>query len=92
MTQSEMRQAIQNERRVELAFEEHRYWDIRRWRIAEDVFSEPVKGMQIVLSQGNPSYQEINLVQAPFSERRYLYPIPYSEVNKNINMVQNPKW
>ena len=92
MTQREMREAIQNERRIELAFEEHRYWDIRRWRIAEDVFSEPVKGMQIVLSQGNPSYQEINLVQAPFSERRYLYPIPYSEVNKNINMVQNPKW
>ncbi|ULB33968.1 MULTISPECIES: RagB/SusD family nutrient uptake outer membrane protein [Proteiniphilum] len=92
MSQSKMREAIQNERRIELAFEEHRYWDIRRWRIAEDVFSEPVKGMQIVLSQGNPSYQEINLIQAPFNERRYLYPIPYSEVNKNINMVQNPKW
>lgn len=92
MTQTEMRQVIHNERRVELAFEEHRYWDIRRWRIAEDVFSEPIKGMQIVLSQGNPSYQEINLIHAPFSERRYLYPIPYSEVNKNINMVQNPKW
>lgn len=92
MTQSEMREVIRNERRVELAFEEHRYWDIRRWKIAGDIFSAPIKGMQIVLSQGNPSYQEIDLISAPFSERRYLYPIPYSEVNKNKNMVQNPKW
>jgi len=92
MTQSEMREVIRNERRIELAFEEHRYWDIRRWKIAVDVFSEPIKGMQIVLSQGNPSYQEIDLITAPFNERRYLYPIPYAEVNKNKNMVQNPKW
>jgi SusD family. len=92
MTQHEMREVIRNERRIELAFEEHRYWDLRRWRIAEDVFSEPVKGMQIVLSQGNPSYQEVDLITVSFNERRYLYPIPYSEVNKNKNMVQNPKW
>jgi hypothetical protein len=92
MTQSEMREVIRNERRIELAFEDHRYWDIRRWRIAEDLFSEPVKGMQIVLSQGVPFYQETDLISAPFIERRYLYPIPYSEVNKNDNMIQNPKW
>ncbi|MDR1682161.1 MAG: RagB/SusD family nutrient uptake outer membrane protein, partial [Candidatus Symbiothrix sp.] len=42
MTKDEMRQAIQNERRIEMAFEEQRYWDIRRWRIAEDVFAEPL--------------------------------------------------
>lgn len=92
MTQSEMREVIRNERRIELAFEDHRYWDIRRWRIAEDLFSEPVKGMQIVLSQGTPFYQETDLITATFIERRYLYPIPYSEVNKNDNMIQNPKW
>ena len=34
MTQAEMREVIQNERRIEMAFEEQRYWDIRRWRIA----------------------------------------------------------
>lgn len=33
LTQAEMRKVIQNERRIELAFEEHRYWDIRRWRL-----------------------------------------------------------
>ena len=43
MSQAEMRSVIQNERRIEMAFEEQRYWDIRRWRIAEDIFKSPLK-------------------------------------------------
>lgn len=91
-TKDEMREIIQNERRIELAFEEHRFYDIRRWRLAEKVFAEPLRGMRIVQGVGGYTYSEIDVLEAPFETKRYLYPIPYSEVNKNKNMVQNPNW
>lgn len=92
MSQKEMREVIRNERRIEMAFEEQRFWDIRRWRIAEEVFSTPLKGMSIVKNLSDVSYTEIDVLNVNFEEKRYLYPIPYSEVIKNSNMVQNPKW
>ena len=92
MTQDEMREVIRNERRIELAFEEHRFYDIRRWRIAEQLFSQPLQGMQVVESQGMTTYTRIDVLKVNFEARNNLYPIPYSEVNKNRNMVQNPNW
>jgi len=92
MTQSEMRTVIQNERRIEMAFEEQRYWDIRRWRLAENIFTNPLKGMVIVSSLGSLSFNEVDVLSVTFDTKRYLYPIPYSEVIKNKNMIQNPKW
>lgn len=92
MTKEEMRKAIQNERRIEMAFEEQRYWDIRRWRIAEDVFRNPLKGMSIVKNLTSVVYTEVDVLTVNFEERRYLYPLPYSEVIKNSRMIQNPGW
>lgn len=92
MTKDEMREVIHNERRIELAFEEHHYFDIRRWREAESIFATPVTGMQIIPSSSGYIYQEQNLVNVTFTNKMYLYPIPYSEVIKNKNMVQNPNW
>jgi hypothetical protein len=92
MTQDEMRQVIRNERRIEMAFEEQRYYDIRRWRIAEQVFAKPLQGMQIVQSSGTTTYSRVDVLNVNFTTRNYLYPIPFSEVNKNRNMVQNPNW
>jgi hypothetical protein len=92
MTQAEMRQVIQNERRIEMTFEEQRYWDIRRWRIAEDIFQTPLKGMNIVKTLTSTTYTEVDVLKGNFEEKNYLYPIPYTEVIKNSNMVQNPKW
>lgn len=99
MNQTQMREIIQNERRIEMAFEEQRYWDIRRWRIAERVFQEPLKGLVIVKNGGVLEYNAVNVLNAPFIDnnsneryRRYFYPIPYSEVIKNSNMIQNPGW
>lgn len=92
MTKEEMREAIQNERRIEMAFEEQRYWDIRRWRIAEDVFRNPLKGMSIVKNMTSVVYTEVDVLTVNFEERRYLYPLPYSEVIKNSRMIQNPGW
>ena len=92
MTKDEMRIVIQNERRIEMAFEEQRFWDIRRWRLAEDLFKTPLKGMSIVKNFTSLTYTEIDVLTANFTEKNYLFPIPYSEVIKNSNMVQNPKW
>lgn len=92
MDKEEMRAVIQNERRIELAFEEHRYWDIRRWKIAEDVFNQPIEGLVIINSAGVMIPNFVDVLSTSFEERQYLYPIPYSEVIKNQNMVQNPGW
>ena len=92
MTQAEMRTVIQNERRVEMAFEEQRYWDIRRWKIAENVFKKPLRGLSIQITGAKTNYYEIDVMSATFDAKRYFYPIPYSEVIKNKNMVQNPNW
>ncbi|HJD76789.1 MAG TPA: RagB/SusD family nutrient uptake outer membrane protein [Bacteroides reticulotermitis] len=92
MTQTEMRTVIQNERRVEMAFEEQRYWDIRRWKIAENVFKKPLRGLSIQITGAKTNYYEIDVMSATFDAKRYFYPIPYSEVIKNKNMVQNPNW
>ena len=89
---AEMREIIRNERRIEMAFEEQRYWDIRRWRIAEDIFKEPLKGLNIQVVGNKTIYNEVNVLSAEFDTKRYFYPTPYSEVIKNGNMIQNPNW
>lgn len=91
-TQAEMRKIIQNERRIEMAFEEQRYWDIRRWRIAEEVFRKPLRGLNIQIAGTVANYYENVVLSPTFDVKRYFYPIPYSEVIKNKNMVQNPNW
>lgn len=93
MTKDEMRKTIQNERRIELAFEEHRYWDIRRWKTAETLSNIPLHGMSIIKGSSGRLIYSLNEVFTPvFIKKQYLYPIPYDEVVKNDNMVQNPGW
>lgn len=99
VSQDSMRNLIHNERRIEMAFEEQRYFDIRRWKIAGDgqaVMNKPRRGVQITSSFGAFTYTPINVLPAifpgTFTSKRYLYPIPYDEVAKNPQMKQNPGW
>jgi hypothetical protein len=92
MTQVEMRAAIQNEWRIEFAFEEHRYFDIRRWKLAETVMNQPHTGVTITKIGSNLTYSPITILTTTFAKKQYLYPIPYNEVAKNPNMKQNPGW
>lgn len=95
MDQTQMRAAIQNERRIEMAFEEHRFWDIRRWKIAAAAYNtSPLQGLDIQqLSSGAINYNPLSVLTTAFSDpKMYLYPIPYSEVVKNPQMKQNPSW
>jgi hypothetical protein len=95
MDQQAMRNFIRNERRVEMAFEEQRYWDIRRWKIAAQVYnSAPLRGLDLQLSSGGQLfYNPIQVLKTVFRDpQMYLYPVPYSEVIKNNQMRQNPMW
>jgi hypothetical protein len=93
MTKEEMRTTIQNERRVELAFEESRYWDIRRWKLAETTMNQQRTGVSIVKLGTTLNYNPVNVLTTRFdAPKMYLYPVPYDEVQKNPNMKQNPGW
>ncbi|RYU87300.1 RagB/SusD family nutrient uptake outer membrane protein [Mucilaginibacter terrigena] len=93
MTKDEMRIVIHTERRVELAFEESRFWDLRRWKLAETTMNQPRTGMVITKVGSAISYNPTNVLTTRFdAPKMYLYPIPYDEVQKNPNMKQNPGW
>ncbi|MDB5135061.1 MAG: hypothetical protein JWP37_1664 [Mucilaginibacter sp.] len=93
LSQAGMRTVVQNERRIELAFEENRFFDIRRWKIAETVMNLPRRGETIIQSGNATTYNIINVLTTKFTQpKMYLYPIPYDEVLKNPNMKQNPGW
>lgn len=91
--QLEMRKIIQNERRIELAYEDHRFFDIRRWKTAETVMNQPIKGMKIVNTNGTLNYQVVEVEKSTFDKTRmYLSPIPQVEMYANPLLEQNPGW
>lgn len=96
LSQDEMRERIRHERRIELAFETHRYFDTRRWKIAAAIDSKEIHGMNI--GAGTNLHDE-NFYKRTVIEKRvfiapkhYMWPIQQAEINKNQNLVQNPGW
>lgn len=95
VTGDELRRRLYNERRIELAFEEHRYWDVRRWKIAMDVENRPIMGMDIIKDPGTgvKTYTPIQLLQRIFEDRMHLLPIEANEILRNKgNLEQTPGW
>lgn len=84
-----------NERRVELAFEEHRYFDVRRWKILEET-EHYLTGMSITQNGSNLTYTRIGFERASWPDKYYLYPLPQSEAIKMRTHTgvkwQNPGW
>ncbi|MDR1883278.1 MAG: RagB/SusD family nutrient uptake outer membrane protein [Prevotella sp.] len=92
-TREEMRTIIRNERRIELAFEDHRFWDIRRWKIAGDVMKKTVRGVKITKqADGSFKYEYVDVRSSTFDPKMYWYPIPREEMQGNSKLVQNPGW
>jgi starch-binding outer membrane protein, SusD/RagB family len=93
MVQSELRDIVRQERKVELAFEGLRFFDIRRWRIAENVMPGILWGMTYVDGAGDLQTISDGLFQSNFDPNRdYLWPIPHREIELNANLTQNPNW
>jgi len=93
LSQAETRERIRNEKRVEFAFEDFRFWDVRRWMQAADYFGKPLRGVDIVRNpDGTFKYTPVIVESRTFNAKMYLYPIPQSELNIANGLVQNPLW
>jgi hypothetical protein len=88
-----MRTAAMHERRIELAFEEHRHLDVRRWKLAETVLNRPVSGVTIVKKEdGAFEYSPKTVENRVFRSNFYLYPFSRNEISRNPNLTQNTGW
>jgi hypothetical protein len=99
---SGMREIIHAERRIELAFEGNRYFDIKRWKEGEKWLTREIRGWNVdatkddlmneyfKLENGLPAVLLYN--RSFITPRDYLFPISYKEILLNSNLVQNPGW
>lgn len=91
-----LRQRYRNERRVELAYENHRFFDVRRWLIADKAY-HPMHGVSVVYKLNPdkttstiPTITPIEIQLGKWVDKCYFFPISRSEMNKNDQLVQNP--
>ena len=107
LSKEEMRTAVRHERRIELAFETHRYFDTHRWMTAETIDNTNIYGLNVngVLKEatGNDPAVPFNITSDAFYKRTviekrvfekkdYFWPVPLGEIEKNPRLVQNPGW
>lgn len=97
-SQDVLRERIRNERRVELAFEDHRLWDTRRWMTATTDLNSDLEGVEIQKNgnDGTFTYRKIAVEKRVFTPKMYFYPIPGSVIlNEQVMAAgwpQNPLW
>ena len=86
-----MRELIRNERRLELCFENHRFWDLRRYKAP---LTETAKGMSITTNAVTSAveYKKIDVEPRIYQDYMIYGPIPYSEMLKWSNLEQNDGW
>ena len=87
---AKMRELIRNERRLELCFENHRFWDLRRWE--EPNLNETARGMLIEKPNSDLTYSVLNVESRNYKDYMYHGPIPYGEVQKWSALEQNAGW
>ena len=107
MSQSELRERIRNERRIELCFEDHRFFDERRWMLFEGQSAGSEKNLPryqqyynlygvTVTNANNPSYDygaaQMHASRAFNAPKNYYFPLPDDEVKRAPNLKQNPGW
>lgn len=95
-TGADLLEAIKNERRIEFAFEEHRYFDVRRWKEAPEYFGSTVHAITIKKYPDGKKTYEVDKLRSDvggdrkWDDKMYWLPISKSEMDKNPNLVQNP--
>ena len=92
LSNDEFWEKYKNERFVELAFEGHRYYDVRRWKEADKHFRS-IKELKLTRnSETGEMTSTINTVSRQWDDKMYLAPIDQSDISKNPNLTQNPGW
>lgn len=93
ISQDDFRELVKHERRIELAFEGHRYWDLLRWKDAEEVLNEPVTGLRITGAAVTAADARDNVYEVGsrrFAAKNYYMPFPRAEVvDSNGTLTQN---
>lgn len=87
--------AIRQERKIELAFEGHLYWDMRRWKLAHIEYNGyRVHGMKISKNATGYHYEYVDcdLQDRKFLQKTYVFPVPYSELANNSAIEQYDEW
>lgn len=107
VTGEALRKRLINERRIELAFEGHRFFDIRRWKIAAEVENAPIRGMvvtcpapavasgtcaELPLDQLSYNPTRVLLQKPPYPEQQNLLPVSTDELQRNPRLTQTPGW
>ncbi|MFV0506670.1 MAG: RagB/SusD family nutrient uptake outer membrane protein [Bacteroidales bacterium] len=90
MSKGEMREAIRKEREIELALEGFRFFDVRRWMIADETENRTYTGMEVYRQGETVEYIPFDVRIRVFRTAMYYWPIPYAEVAKSPELVQNP--
>lgn len=80
----------ERERMVELAFEDHRFWDVRRWKQGEK--QKTIKAVNLRKDADGNLIMYRSTINRDWNDKFYFFPIPFSELNKNKNLTQNPGW
>ena len=87
--------AIRKERKIELAYENHLYWDMRRWKLAHTAYNNyRVHGLKITPAGNGYSYEYVDcdLQDRKFLQKTYVMPIPSSEISNNSAIQQYDEW
>ena len=87
-----MREIIQRERLIELAFEGQRFWDLRRWLLCGEYYETPISGWNYKQESAEDYYKETFIYMQSFTAKDYLWPISQSLLTKNPNLVQTKGW
>lgn len=91
------RDKIRHERKIELAFENHRYWDLRRWREAETALTRSFSGLQYIYDYNSGKFKVVvidkvdgSTASPTFFNKNYYFPITKARRAANPNLVENP--
>ncbi len=91
-TKEGLREIIRQERLIELAFEGSRFWDMKRWRVAEETLNEPIRGWDVEQESLESFYRVKTLSQPSVGLKDYFWPIKDENILVNKNLVQNVGW
>lgn len=87
-----MRELIRNERRIELCFENFRFWDLRRWNVNLTKLNETALGVEISKSGATMKYTRLEVENRKYEDYMIYGPLPFAEVMKWSNLEQNVGW